>query len=78
MRFSFLFIYGRKVSGCRYGTNDDKYPHYIVMECFEHRSLKNYLEKYKTGRGKVIDKRRKPPEFNQLQEWCKDIASGEL
>ena len=61
----------------RYGICNDKHPYYIVMEFCANGALKNYLERYKTTKGKVIDKKRNPPpEFGELKEFCEHIASG--
>ena len=64
----------------RYGICHDRHPYYIVMEFCEHGSLKTYLEKFKSNsnnsKAKVIDKKRNPPEFSELKEWCEHIASG--
>ena len=48
------------------------------MEFCHHGALKNYLEKFKGGRGKIIDKKRNPPEFSELKEWCEHISCGEM
>ena len=49
------------------------------MEFCSNGALKNYLERYKTTKGKVIDKKRNPPpEFGELKEFCEHIASGDI